>query len=88
MVNNPEAEYAMMNQHIIQCTTIVKSAFVTDADMEDAGAGKKEAQASTNNSKLFDPANIVFSQTSLWVHTKLHSLTYDGHQVLSAIHEN
>ena len=44
VVNNPEAEYVMMNQHIIQCTTIVKSAFVTDADMEDAGAGKKEAQ--------------------------------------------
>ena len=67
---------------------IIKTAFVNEANMEEAGARKREAPVNTDNSKLFDLANIVCSTPWQWVYAKSAQRTCDGCKALRLIHAN
>ena len=47
--DDPEEEYVPLDQHIIQRSTIFKSANVHDVNLENPGARAREAHAKTDN---------------------------------------
>ena len=83
--DNPEEEYATLDQQIIQRATIVKSANVHDVNLENSGARARKAHANTDNSKLFDIDKTTSDETSLWVHAKPSQRSCNGRQALKLI---
>ena len=86
--DDPEAEYVMLDQKIIQRDTIVKAANVNDVNLENSGARTTEAHANTDNEKLFALAKTAFGETRLWVHTKPSQRSRNGRQALKLIWSN
>ena len=85
---NPEAQYVMIDQQIIQTATLIKAANANDVNLENYWSRTREAHAKTDNCKLFDLARTKFGETRLWVHVKLSQCNRDGHQAFKLIWSN
>ena len=85
---NPEAQYVMIDQQIIQTATLIKAANANDVNLENYWSRTREAHAKTDNGKLFDLARTKFGETRLWVHVKLSQCNRDGHQAFKLIWSN
>ena len=83
--DDPEAEYVTLDQQVIQRATIVKAVNLNDVNIENSGGRSKEADANTDNAKLFDLAKTAFGETRLWVHVKPSQRNRDRRQALKLI---
>ena len=86
--DDPEAEYATLDQQVIQMDMIVKSFNINDVKLENSGARARKDLANIDNAKLCDLAKIAFGKTRLYVHAKPSQHNRDGRQALKLIWSN
>ena len=86
--DDPEEEYVMLDQQIIQRDTIFKASNVHDVNLESSGSRSRESHATTDNAKLFDLAKTAFGDTILWVNAKMSQRSRGGCEALKLIWSN